>query len=111
MWEATVAGHIGPDDDYFSGAVREVREETGLPISKEDLQLVKIYRDDIRLEYCAVFYCNWNAQMQEIVSEEAEVEAVKFVHTKTLKRNLLYRKSTKWITPSYAKEMFSVLSA
>lgn len=113
MWEPAIAGHIGPHDNYFTGALREVREETGLPVELEDLRLVKIYRDDERLEYCAVFYCIWNAEEHEILSEEDEVERVRLVHTKTLKRHLLYNKSneSKWIKPQYAKEMFSALSA
>lgn len=108
-WEAAIAGHIGPDDNYFTGAVREVQEETGLPIQVEHLNLLKIYRDDERREYCAVFYCNWNAELHEIQSEPDEVDEVKFVHAKKAKRHLLYTKTNKWIRPTYVKEMFSVL--
>jgi len=113
FWEPAIAGHIGPDDNYFTGALREVREETGLPIEITDLRLVKIYKDEVRREYCAVFYCIWDTKIHEVQSEEAEVERVKLIPTKTVKRHLLYNKNreTKWVIPQYAKEMFSHFSA
>jgi isopentenyldiphosphate isomerase len=111
MWEPAVAGHIGPDDNYFTGAIRELHEETGLKdITAEHLTLVKIYRDDNRLEYCAVFYCDWDVEEHHVTIEEDEVERVKLIYTPTLKRHLLYGNSNKWVKPQYAREMFSVLN-
>lgn len=110
LWEATVAGHIGPDDNYFSGAVREVREETGLQISEKDLTLVKIYKDEKMREYRGVFYCKWEAEAHHITREEDEVEKVKFLSLTTLKNYLLYKKHKSWIRPGYEREMFALLS-
>ena len=107
MWEATVAGHLGPGDNYFSGAVREVREETGLPIETHHLELVKIYKDHSFKEYRGIFYCKWNTNIKDIVIEEDEVEEVKLVNISTLKRYMT--KTDSWIKPGYAKEMFAVL--
>ncbi len=108
LWEVTVAGHIGPDDNYYSGAVREVREETGLDISVDDLTLVKIYKDHESREYRGVFHCKLKAEIHEIVREEDEVDEVKLIHVNTLKKHLLYKKSESWIRPGYEKEMFSM---
>lgn len=110
MWEPSVAGHIGPDGNYFTGAIREVHEETGLiGITAEHLKLVKIYRDDARLEYCAVFYCDWDVEEHHVTIEEDEVERVKLIDARKLKRNLVYKKSNKWVKPQYIKEMFAAL--
>lgn len=108
LWEVTVGGHIGPDDNYFTGAVREVREETGLDISVGDLELVKIYKDHKMREYRGVFYCHLKAELHEISSEEDEVDEVKLIHINTLKKHLLNKKSDAWIRPGYEKEMFSM---
>jgi isopentenyldiphosphate isomerase len=108
-WEVTVAGHIGPDDNYFSGAVREVREETGLPVTEKDLTLFKIYKDEEMREYRGVFYCKWDAEAHHITREEDEVDEVKFLHVNTLKHYLLYKKHDHWIKPGYEREMFSLL--
>ena len=108
-WEIAVGGHIGPDDNYFTGAVREVREETGLPITPDDLTLVKIYKDHETREYRGVFYCKWNAELHEIKKEEDEVEEVKFLNVKTLKHYLLYKKSEQFIKLGYEREMFELI--
>ncbi len=110
LWEPAVAGHITSEDDYFTGAVREVREETGLDINKKDLNLVKIYKDDEFKEYRAIFYCKVKAELKNIKTEEEEVEQVKLLHVNTLKKYLLYQKGTEWIRHEYQKEMFSILN-
>ena len=108
-WEPSVAGHLSPDDNYFTGAAREVFEETGLPIEAHHLNLVKIYKDHEFKEYRGVFVCKWDAELHEITSEEDEVSAVKFVKLQTLKKYLRDKNNTNWIKPSYVKDMFSVL--
>lgn len=107
-WEPAVAGHLSPEDNYFTGAVREVFEETGLPISVNDLELVKIYKDHSSKEYRGIFLCKWNAEAHEIKMEEDEVAAVKFVKLDTLKKYL--RSHESWIRPGYEKDMFSTLN-
>lgn len=108
-WEVIVGGHIGPDDNYFTGAVREVREETGLDLAPNDLNLVKIYKDHAFKEYRGVFYHETDAQIHHIKCEEDEVEEVKFLDLKTVKNYLLYKKHENWISPGYEREMFSIL--
>lgn len=110
LWEPVVAGHITHGDDYFSGAVREVYEETGLLIKKEDLNLHKIYKTTNFREYRAVFYCKLRAEVSDIKLEEDEVDQVKFLQINTLKKYLLKGDENKWIMPEYQKEMFSLLS-
>ncbi len=107
-WEPVVAGHLGPDDNYFTGAVREVYEETGLQIKPNDLELIKIYKDHEFREYRGIFYCKLNPKIHEIKTEEDEVEKVKFVNSKTLKKYLVYQKSESWIRTGYEKEIFSI---
>ncbi len=109
MWEPAVAGHLSPGDNYFTGAVREVFEETGLPIQIHHLNLLKIYKDNKYREYRGIFYCKWNVNPKEIKIEEDEVEMVKFINLKTVKNYILYQKHEMWVSPEYAKEMFSIL--
>jgi isopentenyldiphosphate isomerase len=109
-WEPAIVGHIGPGDDYFTGAIKEVREETGLPLNREDLNLVKIYKDHETKEFRGIFHCRWNGDLNELNSERDEVDAVKWVNLSTLKNYLLYQKTAPWIRPGYEKEMLTVLS-
>lgn len=110
-WEVTVGGHIGPQDNYFTGAVREVREETGLPIAPKDLELVKIYKDHAFREFRGVFVHRTNATLEYIRNEEDEVDEVRFLNLATVKNYLLYKKHKNWISPGYEKEMFLRLQA
>jgi len=107
LWEATVAGHLSPGDNYFTGAAREVREETGLPIEAHHLELLKIYKDHKFREYRGIFYCKWDVNLDELVIEEDEVAEVKLVDLSMVKKHM--QKSDSWISPGYEKEMFSTL--
>jgi isopentenyl-diphosphate delta-isomerase len=108
-WEPAVTGHISPEETYFTGAVREVREETGLPVTVNDLKLVKIYIDRELHEYRGIFYCKMNTPLHQIKREQDEVEAVKLLSANTLKR-YLNKKPDIWVTHDYAKEIFSILN-
>ena len=110
LWEVTVGGHIGHQDNYFTGAAREVCEETGLPVKPSDLNFVKIYRDDKMREFRGIFYYITDAKLHHITPEEEEVDKVKFLNLKTVKNYLLYKKHQNWISPGYEREMFSILS-
>lgn len=107
MWEPAVAGHLSPGDNYFTGAVREVREETGLPIEAHHLELVKIYKDHKSREYRAIFVCKWNTDLNKIESEEDEVMDVKSLSINTLKRYI--KNSESWINHGYEKEIFALI--
>lgn len=110
LWEPAAAGHIGPEDSYYSGAVREVWEETGLKINPKDLNLLKIYKNHSRKEFVGVFYCELDIESYHIKMEEDEVDEVKMIGINTLKKHLLYKKSEKWIKHGYEKEIFAVLN-
>src|SRR5258708_12484345 len=110
MWEPAIAGHISPDDNYFTGAVRELFEETGIEIAPSDLNLFKIYKDHKFKEYRGIFYYKWNGEIHEIKSEEEEVDQVKFVNLDTLKKYIVYQKHSKWFNSGYEKELLSHLN-
>jgi len=43
-WDVGVAGYIGAGEDYVDAAIREVAEEAGLEIPKDDLELIMAKR-------------------------------------------------------------------
>lgn len=109
LWEPFVGGHIGPGDDYFAGAVKEVIEETGIIIEKKDLNLIKIYKDHETREYRGVFYYKWNGNFEDIISEPEEVDEVRLVDLNTIKRYLLSSKLNTWSRTGYEEEVLSIL--
>ena len=44
LWDVSVAGHIGAGEDIYDGALREVKEEIGLNIEKEDLTMIGVFK-------------------------------------------------------------------
>ena len=44
MWDTSVAGHVTAGEDPITSAVREIEEEIGLQVNKEDLQFFKIIK-------------------------------------------------------------------
>lgn len=107
MWESTFSGHLSPGDDYFSGAAREATEETGIEIKKSDLTLLKIYKDPQYREYRGIFYCKKDVDLDQLKLEVDEVQQVKLLHAKTVKKNM--ENNPKWFNQPYQNEMFSLL--
>lgn len=108
MWESYAGGHVGPDDDnYFIGAARELFEETGIEVEPSDLNLIKIYKADEFKEYRGIFVYKWGGKVHELKSEEDEVDEVKFIDVKTLKKHLVDNKDSNWCLPGYEEEMFN----
>lgn len=110
LWESSVAGHIGPNDNYFTGAVREVKEETGIVIDPKELKLHKIYKDFDRKEFIGVFYHQLDIDEATIKIEEDEVEEIKLFDKNTLKQQIIHNKSDFWIKYGYENEMFALLN-
>jgi len=110
LWESSVAGHIGPEDNYFTGAVREVKEETGIDINPKELKLHKIYKDFDRREFVGVFYYQLDIEEDKIMMEEDEVEEVKLISREKLEKHIIHKKSDCWIKYGYEKEIFALLN-
>ncbi|WP_438424017.1 NUDIX hydrolase [Aquimarina macrocephali] len=43
LWDISVAGHIGTGETPEDSAIREIKEEIGLSVSKDDLKFIGIY--------------------------------------------------------------------
>ena len=44
LWDVSVAGHVGAGEDIETSALREIKEEIGLDVSKGDLEKIGIFR-------------------------------------------------------------------
>src|ERR1700760_3261316 len=44
FWEAFFGGHIGPQETYGDNAVKELTEELGIPVQKENLLPYKVLK-------------------------------------------------------------------
>ncbi len=110
LWEPYVAGHINWAEDYFAGAVKEVREETGLPVAKKDLKLIKIYQSEDHKEFRAVFYVKHKSHMGEVIPEPEEVDAVQWISIDEFGKTLHKRSDSEWIRTGYETEILPILT-
>lgn len=74
-WDSSAAGHLDAGEDYLSAAVRELREELGIPTSAESLtRLARIPASaSTGWEFVELFSATWNGRVHW---PPAEIETV-----------------------------------
>lgn len=104
LWDISVAGHIAAGEDILTAAKREVFEELGLLISKEELFKIgtRIHHVEhkngiIDNEHHHVFIAELKTPLEKLILQKDEVEGVKLfdlevlTSTKNLENVLLPR--------------------
>lgn len=86
LWDVSVAGHIGAGEDIYKAAIREVKEEIGLIITKEDLVKIGVFKSSQRHEknlidneFHHTFLCNMKVPFNTLKKQESEVEALTMI--------------------------------
>lgn len=86
LWDVSVAGHIGAGENIYKAAVREVKEEIGLNIAKEDLIKIGVFKSRQRHgknlidnEFHYTFLCNLKAPVSTLKKQDSEVEALSMI--------------------------------
>ena len=98
LWDVSVAGHIDAGERIKNAALREVKEEIGLKISKNDLHKIGVfecfqsYENGIQdNEFHHTFICELKVPLAELIPQEEEVDALKLVSIdefKTILKNI-----------------------
>ncbi|MDR1696839.1 MAG: NUDIX domain-containing protein, partial [Rickettsiales bacterium] len=98
MWDISSAGHLTAGDNSLDGAVREIQEELGIDIAKEDFQLLgtlkrasKYTPTFINNEFDDVYLVRLSLDICKVKLQECEVSAIKYVSVPELK-NMIARK-------------------
>ncbi len=92
-WDVSVAGHISAGQTSLEAAIREVEEEVGIHLYKEDLQYIFTTRNESRPKEDHIakhFYDFYIAKISEIdmdhiTLQESEVENAKLVNKEEFK--------------------------
>ena len=86
LWDVSVAGHIGAGEGIKASAIREIEEEIGLSISKEQLEKIGIFKsvhehaaDLIDCEFHHTFLCELNVPSANLKKQESEVENLELI--------------------------------
>ncbi|WP_452221300.1 NUDIX hydrolase [Lacinutrix salivirga] len=88
LWDVSVAGHIDAGETLKSGAVREIKEEIGLTISEDNLIKIGIFEcfqsypnGIIDNEFHHTFIAELKVDINQLIPQKEEVEALKLVST------------------------------
>lgn len=84
MWEVPGGACIGADIDFLDSCIREVKEEVGITLEREQLQRFTAF-EEWGEDWCVLGYYTWvNADACDIVLQEEEVMDYKWVTTEEL---------------------------
>lgn len=94
VWDISVAGHITAGNEPLDSALREVREEIGLKIKKQDLDFFKIQKGELRYkptidnEFYYIYFLKFDGDIKKLKLQKEEVERIKFFTPKEIRKNL-----------------------
>ncbi len=93
MLDISSAGHLSAGDDSLTGAIRELKEELNIDVSKDDLQLIKTlkrsskYTDTfINNEFNDLYILRTDKGIEDMEYQEEEISEIMFIPYKKFKR-------------------------
>ena len=88
LWDVSVAGHINAAESFKSGAVREIKEEIGLIVDENDLVKIGVFKSFKKYdtgitdnEFHHIFIAELKVDIDKLICQKEEVEALKIVST------------------------------
>ncbi|SFU74599.1 Isopentenyldiphosphate isomerase [Pustulibacterium marinum] len=84
LWDISVAGHISAGESLETGALREIQEEIGLHIHKEELRKIGVFKKEhqfsekfIDAEFNHIYIAELKVSFESLSRQIEEVEALK----------------------------------
>jgi len=81
LWDVSVAGHISAGEEIETSAIREIQEEIGLTITKNELQKIGVFKSVhehsehlVDCEFHHTFLCQLKVPLKDLRKQESEVE-------------------------------------
>lgn len=110
-WEACFGGHLGHKDSYITAARREIEEEIGLQLNRQDLKQEFIYKYQnidavtgaIDREFLCIYTFNWRGDINSLRLEKEEIEEISWFTIQELKR--LIGSNDNWINHGYEQDL------
>lgn len=98
---AVTGGSAVAGEDIYTAAVRELSEEIGIRVTKDELTELCRYRG--RNDFVTVFCVHKAVSLRDVTMQEDEVQAVKWATEKELRRMVAERKFHAY---SYLEELY-----
>jgi len=94
MWDISVAGHVSLGEDPEISALREIKEEIGLSIKKEDLDFFKIrknkevFNDLQNNEFYYIYLFKFDGSIKELNIQKDELSEIIFLPVEKIEEEL-----------------------
>ncbi|MFT4303822.1 MAG: NUDIX hydrolase [Candidatus Woesearchaeota archaeon] len=84
LWDHSVGGHVGDKENYITAAIREIEEELGIKVSREELEEIAYKQFDYQndktknITFSKVFLLNKPISLNNIAINKNELFEVEF---------------------------------
>ncbi|MFT4684676.1 MAG: isopentenyl-diphosphate delta-isomerase [Urechidicola sp.] len=120
LWDISVAGHITSGENKYEAAIREVKEEIGIDISKKELINIGAFKEKIKHtssfldnEIHHLFLCQLNFEIEQLNIQVEELSELKLISIEEFQNDLKSLSSKKEYVPNqqnYYKIIISEIS-
>jgi isopentenyldiphosphate isomerase len=84
VWDCAAAGHVSAGEEPVDSGIREIQEEIGLTVKKEDLEFYKIFEREVLFgqmnnkEFYYVYFLKYDGDIADLKLQEEEVDEIRF---------------------------------
>ena len=113
VWVAAASGHVGAGENIRLTALRELNEEIGISISREELEFFKIIKGQtvcgkiVNNEFYYVYLYKFDGDITNLKLQKEEVEKVKFFSINEIDKELEFNLEKYLIERDYWKKVSS----
>ncbi len=84
-WSTSCAGHIDIGEEPIKSAIREIREELGIPVKEDDLKHLftaknkRVLTNSFNNIFCYLYFLKVNTSIEEFTIDTEEVSEIKYI--------------------------------
>lgn len=84
-WSTSCAGHIDIGEEPIKSAIREIREELGIPVKEDDLKHLftaknkRVLTNSFNNIFCYLYFLKVNTPIEEFTIDTEEVSKIKYI--------------------------------
>ncbi len=84
-WSTSCAGHIDIGEEPIKSAIREIREELGIPVKEDDLKHLftaknkRVLTNSFNNIFCYLYFLKVNTPIEEFTIDTEEVSEIKYI--------------------------------
>ena len=84
-WSTSCAGHVDIGEEPIKAAIREIREELGIPVKEDDLKHLftaknkRVLTNSFNNIFCYLYFLKVNTPIEEFTLDTEEVSEIKYI--------------------------------